>query len=270
MMTVRRTIGPILAVLVCATAVHSQSAHPAFEVASVKPSPPPGAGRSPARVVRGGPGSTDPGSATFTNIDLFSLVTMAYGIKPYQIAGPDWLHAARFDITAKIPAGATRPQYRLMLQDLLAGRFKLALHHEQKELPTYDLVVGKNGAKFKAAVEDPTAVDQGLQPPLTITPPPGYKGPMNVRFAKCSMEKLADTLSASLGQPVTDATGLNGEYDITLRYTLAGLEADAAAANLNPTILDAVQEQLGLKLVAKKGPVDILVIDRVEKLPTDN
>jgi uncharacterized protein (TIGR03435 family) len=259
-----------LAVFLCLGVAYTQIATPgpSFEAASVKPSPPAGAGRGPGRVVRGGPGSTDPGLATFTNIDLFSLMTMAYDVKPYQISGPDWLHTARFDITAKIPPGTSRPQYRLMLQDLLVQRFKLALHREKKEMPGYELVVGKNGPKFKESAEDPAAVDEGLQPPLAIGSPPGYNGPLSVQFSKFSMERLADLVSSSLGQPVTDATGFTGKYDIKLRYTLNGLPADAP--NAEPSIFDALQEQLGLKLVPKKGPVDILAIDHAEKLPTEN
>ena len=277
-MLARRAIAPILTVLLFMAAARGQTAdpHPAFEVASVKPSPPPGAGRGATRLVRGGPGSTDPGSAMFTYIDLFSLVTMAYGVKPFQLSGPDWLRTARFDITAKIPPGTDRPQYRLMLQDLLASRFKLALHLEKKELPGYELVVAKNGPKLKESAEDSAAVDDSLQPPLTITPPPGYNRALYFQFAKCSMERLAGLVSASLNQAVSDGTGLTGKYDIKLHYTFAGIQAgpppepDAASSNPDPNIFDALPEQLGLKLVAKKGPVDILVIDRIEKVPTEN
>jgi len=264
----KMTAAPVL--FLCVGVAYTQTAPPgpSFEAASVKPSPPAGAGRGPGRVVRGGPGSTDPGLATFTNIDLFSLMTMAYDVKPYQISGPDWLRTARFDITAKIPPGASMPQYRLMLQDLLAQRFKLALHREKKELSEYELAVGKNGPKFKQSAEDPAAVDDGLQPPRAISPPPGYNGPLSVQFSRFSMERLADLVSSSLGQPVTDATGLTGIYDIKLRYTLNSLPADAP--NNEPSIFDALQEQLGLKLAPKKGPVDILVIDSVKKVPTEN
>src|ERR1039457_3488136 len=91
-------------------AAYGQTAQ--FEVASVKPSPPPAAGRNAAIVVRGGPGSSAPALARFDNIDLFSLVTMAYGIGRYQLSGPEWRSAARFDINARVPPGATRDQYR--------------------------------------------------------------------------------------------------------------------------------------------------------------
>src|ERR1039458_6380226 len=145
------------AALLCAGLVYGQS----FEVASVKPSPPPGPNRTMGRSVRGGPGSTDPGAITFTNIDLFSLVTLAYGINAYQLAGPDWLPAARFDITAKLPPATNREQYRLMLQNLLAERFKLAVHRDKKEGQAFDLVVAKNGPKLKESAAASAAVDDG-------------------------------------------------------------------------------------------------------------
>jgi uncharacterized protein (TIGR03435 family) len=257
--------------------VHAQA--PQFEVASVKPSPPPASGRSAAIVVRGGPGSSDPALARFDNIDLFSLVTMAYGIGRYQLSGPEWLSTARFDINARIPQGATRDQYRLMLQNLLAERFKLALHHETKEIPIYELVVAKNGSKLKESPVDPYSPDAGLQPPTRwSSPPPGAANAGGViPHTKRPIEWLLAMLSGLLGQPVTDATGLKGEYDIQLRWSGTGLQPPvasdtpgAAAADSGLTLFEAVQEQLGLKLVQKKAPFDVLVIDHIEKVPTEN
>ena len=254
--------------------------HPAFEVASVKPSPPPGPDRSGVRLVKGGPGSTDPGSATFTNLDLFSLVTMAYGIEAFQLSGPSWLSTTRFDITAKIPPGTTREQYRLMLQNLLAERFKLVFHRDGKEGPVYDLVVGKNGPKLTESAADDTATagDGSLQPaPMAPSLPRGYSpvGPVSVSFLKCPMEQFIARLSSLVGQPVTNATGLNGKYDIKFSYSLPGLQTGnvsetASATNSPPTIFDALQEQLGLKLVPRKGSIDMFMIDHIEKIPTGN
>ena len=200
-----------------------------FEAASVKPSPPQAPGRGGiGRVVRGGPGSSDPGLATFENMDLFSLVTMAYGVQRYQLAGPEWLGAARFEITARIPPGATRDQYRLMLQSLLAERFKLALHHETREIQIYELVVARNRPKLKESAVDPAADDDGLQPPpLPSSPPRGYNGPVNLQIDKLSIERLAALLAGQLGQPVTDGTGLKGRYDIKLHWS--GLQAPGAS-----------------------------------------
>jgi uncharacterized protein (TIGR03435 family) len=234
-----------------------------FEVASVKPTP-----QQPyvPRQVRGGPGSTDPGAIAFTGMDLFSLITLAYGIDAYQLVGPAWLNSTRFDIVAKLPPGATTGQYRLMLQALLAERFGLAVHHDRKDGQAFDLVVAKNGPKL-AASADGTAVtgDGSLQPaPSAPQPPAGYKGPLSVMLPKCTLDQLAARLSAFVGQPVTNATGLNGIYDIRIMYSL-GLDADAP-----PVLPDALQQQLGLKLVPRKASLDLLVVDHVEKVPVAN
>ena len=265
-------IGTTLALFDCLAVATAQTAGaPAFEVASVKPSPPPPAGQYPRTLVRGGPGSSDPGMATFEDFDMLSLLTMAYDIPSYRLSGPDWLSATRFEIAAKIPPGATREQYRLMLQGLLAERFKLALHHESKVMQTYELQIGKNGSKLKESPVDPTTVDPGLQPPPRLASPPrGYNGAMRMVTTNQPMERLVATLSGHLGQPVTDATGLKGNYNFRLHYTLGLQAAGDEADNSEPTIFDAVQEQLGLKLVKKSAPVDILVIDHLEKLPTQN
>ena len=140
-------------ILACVSAAYAQTAQ--FEVASVKPAAPPAPGRSASSTVRGGPGSSDPALARIENIDLFSLVAMAYGIQRSQLTGPAWLDSARFDINARIPPGATTEQYRLMLQNLLNERFNLELHHEIKELFFYEMTVAKNGPAVKPAPPTP-------------------------------------------------------------------------------------------------------------------
>jgi uncharacterized protein (TIGR03435 family) len=203
---------------------------------------------------------------------------MAYGIQSFQLKGPDWLGNTRFDVNARVPPGATRDQYHLMLQNLLAERFKLALHHETKEVTTYDLVVAKGGPKLKEAAVDPNAPDPGLQPPPSVpSPPPGYTGPVYMGISRQTMERLAAMLAAQLGLPVTDATGLKGHYDGgPLHWSPSGANlsasdaSDDAAVDSQPALLQAVQEQLGLKLLPKKGQIDVLVIDHIEKVPTEN
>ncbi len=245
------------------------SAQPRFEAASIKPAPPPAPG---IRTIHGGPGSSDPGLATLENIDLFSLTTMAYGIRRYQLVAPDWMSTARFNITARIPAGATVDDYRLMLQGLLSERFKLTLHHDQKEIQIAELVVGKNGPKLKQSPPDPTPPpENGLQPPSPRAgPPPGYHGAINLNLPKISMERFAALLSGLYDQPVIDSTGLTGRYDITLHALVGSNPPSVDAPNAPPPLIDAVQEQLGLKLVSKKAPVDVLVVDHMEKTPTEN
>jgi uncharacterized protein (TIGR03435 family) len=121
--------------LSCASvfAVCGQSAPPAFEVASVKQAAP---SNGPVRSsMRGGPGTSDPGRITYTNVTLMSVLLRAYEVKSYQASGPDWLSSERYDIAAEIPPGATKEQFNLMLQRLLADRVHLALHHETKQIP---------------------------------------------------------------------------------------------------------------------------------------
>src|ERR1035438_7727950 len=124
--------------LLMAGAVFGQTpaAPPAFEVASVKPAPPPTPGS--IKVQMGG----DPGMVDYKNVSLKTVIALAYEMKEFQISGPDWLEAARFDILAKVPANAPKAQIPLMLQNLLAERFKLTVHREQKVMPVYAMVVG--------------------------------------------------------------------------------------------------------------------------------
>jgi uncharacterized protein (TIGR03435 family) len=291
---------------------------PSFVAASVKPAAAPFVFRC-----WGGPGSPDPGQFTCTNAPLIVLLTTAYGVKSYQIEGPDWLNSERFDIVAKIPAETTKEQYKLMLQSLLAERFKLTLHHQTKELPIYALAIGKGGPKMKLSDEEPPAASKEeapTAPPPPPPPPPSPSAPsaglperpkmdadgfpvlppsmrkvtvnmMNTKTGRNrmlasheSMAHLADMLSNQLGRPVVDETGLKGFYDFTLEYAPGasmgplpppppGLDAGTPATASTPDAADlfsAIQAQIGLKLQQKKGPVDLLVIDRLEKVPTEN
>jgi uncharacterized protein (TIGR03435 family) len=310
---------------------------PTFEVASVKPAEPPPMGMMRV-MMRGGPGSADPGQITYTNVSLKNVLTIAYAVKGYQINGPKWLDSERFDIVAKIGKGATKEQFQLMLQNLLAERFKLALHHETKELPMYALVVGKGGPKLKESVEEDTSGagssggsagpggPSASAPPPPPPPPPGPDGPgpMRMRVGADGMPQLPpgagknglmmmmmngrmrmvgnrqpiaaviEMLGNQLGRPVVDATELKAKYDFTLDFAPEGMNGPmgmmpppppgaqhdvgpgggapmaAAPDGAGPSIFTALQEQLGLKLEQKKGPVDLLVIDRLEKVPTEN
>lgn len=245
------------------------TAQPRFEAASIRPVE---AGRVGGAVVRGGPGSSDPGLATLENIDLFSLVAMAYGVERHRISAPVWLNTTRFNITSRVPAGASVEDYRQMLQALLAERFGLAVHHEQREIQMAELVVAKNGPKLKESAPDPGAIaTDGVQPPAPRAgPPPGYHGPVNMTLPRESMERFAGLLSGLFDQPVMNNTGLTGVYDITLHALVGSNPPNADAVNAPPALIDAVQDQLGLRLVPKKSVIDVLVVDRMEKIPTEN
>jgi len=238
---------------------------PSFEVASIKPAAPGKGGY----VVHGGPGSTDPGLATFANIDLFSLVALAYGIQRHQLFGPDWLTATRFDIAARVPQEATQDQYRLMLQDLLAARFRLLVHREQRELKVYELEVAQGGLKIAEYPVDAAAANDGLKPPPPLSAPRlGYQGAVNVVLGKASMQRVASVLSGLLGEPVTDGTGLKGTFDVKFR-ALVPQHGDAAGS-ADPDLFEALRVELGLKLVRKKSMVAVLVVDHMERTPTEN
>jgi uncharacterized protein (TIGR03435 family) len=199
-----------------------------FEAASAKSSPPGSTNGIRIRgPLSGGPGTSDPGLLRCMNCTLADVVLKAYDIEKYQLSGPDWLDTELL-ITAKVPVGATKEQFRLMLQDLLAERFKLALHREKKDVPGYALVVGKDGPKLKESVEaEPAQAPQGDPPKITLDKnlfvifPPGYpaSGIFSYRngdtlfstgAGKASMEQLALELTRQLRLPVVDATGLKG------------------------------------------------------------
>jgi uncharacterized protein (TIGR03435 family) len=255
------------------------NAQPAFEVASVKQSPPPP--RSGMMVGRfGGPGSNDPTRVTFQNFDLSGLVTVAYGVDYYQLSAPSWLQDTRFDVVAKLPDGTTNEQFQLMLQSLLVERFHMVAHREKKEGQVYDLAVGKNGPKLQEAPpeslpeDDPSPSSGPAKLGADGFPalPPGRRtwqvmigNRASWRYAGTSMEAFAAMLSIQLKRPVIDTTGLKGKYDFTLHWVL-----DGASDESGPTLAGAIQGQIGLKLEPKKGLIDIVVVDHIDKVPTEN
>ena len=185
---------------------------------------------------------------------LKALVMMAYRLQGYQIAGgPKWFDSDGYDIDAKSPAGASVQQMPERLQSLLADRFQLALHHETRTLPAYALVVNQGGPKMQPA---PDAKPMGF----------GW-GPRSIRSKAATMQDFAEKLAGALQHPVLDRTGLAGLYQVDLQF--APVAPDPSETGVAPDILDALREQLGLRLETTRGPVDVLVIDRAEK-PSGN
>jgi uncharacterized protein (TIGR03435 family) len=282
--------------LACA-AVHAQTsnASPTFEAASVKQSPPfePGQGVWERR--DGGPGTKDPGRIDWRNVPLGAIVIIAYDIKILQLSGPDWLKNTRFDVSATIAKDATKEQFHQMLQNLLAERFQLKLHHEQRESVVYSLVVGKGGPKMKESPEVPPPAEGAAPaaPPAPGSPKKdddgfpilnyvhgtymvGNNRSLRIRATQETMPHFVELLINSLNRSVTDATGLKGKYDFILTFAFPGMPARSAAspdglpeADADPDLIDAMQ-QIGLKLEQKKGMIDTLVIDHIEKTPTGN
>lgn len=295
----------------CAQTPDSQVA---FEVATIKPSAPVGMGRIRFGT-RGGPGTADPGRFTCDHCTLGMLISTAYDINFNQISGPPWLTEGSFDLVAKIPEGATKAQFRMMMQNLLVERFKIALHRDKKEMPIYELTVAKGGPKLKTSEGPPEQPPErgfgrgasGLPPPPPVRPSdasqtvrmPSGRFPMMAigpngahwRMVDQTMQSFAAQLQGPVGRPVTDGTGLIGKYDFELTFSPAasgtnmrnmfpGLPPPPPGVPGGPdaappddsgiSIFTALQDQLGLKLESKKGPVDTLVIDHIEKTPTEN
>jgi uncharacterized protein (TIGR03435 family) len=205
-------------------------------------------------------------SFTMTGASLKLIIQNAYDLQDYQIEGaPAWINSARFDIFAKMdapsteypPAGATSQEWEaeqkleeVRLQSLLADRFKLRVHKGTKELPTYDLVVAKGGPRLEKSTENK-----------------GFRtGRGEFICSDSSMEDFTSLLSGILSRTVLDKTGLTGGYKFSLKWTPD--EPPNPNADL-PGIFTALQEQLGLKLVSAKGPVEVLSIDHVE-MPSQN
>lgn len=293
----RTILGLTGMVLLCAISyAQPADAGPTFEVASVKAAPPPNGG--PIRVmstgVPGQPGNKDPGRFTTENYSISNLITLAYGIPHYRLSAPPELNRTMFNIQAKMPTDTTKEQFRLMLQNLLAERFGLKVHWETRPMEVYELVVAKGGPKLKDAAPDPpqSAEEQPSRPPARRGPPQldanGFpvlppdrlgtimmNGKAAARAHAESAEQIADRLAGQIGHPVTDATGLTGKYDYTLYWADSGARVvgpDGAIADdeAGPNIFTAIQEQLGLKLESRKGQVQVLVVDHVEKTPTEN
>jgi uncharacterized protein (TIGR03435 family) len=219
----------------------------------------------------------------------------AYDVKNYQVNGPAWLDSERYDVVAKVPAGATKEQVNVMWQNLLAERFGVKLHREPKEFQVEELVIARGGSKLKETDWDPAA-------PLPPGPPqskngelssPGMvtaimfsaNGPNARTVARAQpLSKLTEMMTNQIRRPVLDKTGLNGKYDFKLEYTidLSGFPLPpgasgpppaapaAGASDPGPDLAAAVQQQLGLRLMPSKANLDVLVIDKAEKVPTDN
>ena len=256
------------------------------------------------RPLEGGPGSNTPtrisGHTTFAG-----LVTRAYGLKGRQVSGPSWMDSEFYEIAATVPSGATKEQTAVMWQSLLKERFHMEARQETREVSVYALMVGKNGPKLTESDPAAEAADKEAaaaggrrpRPPVTMGPdgfpqiPADAKMPgsftlslTNGDFLKIkmfcrhmTMAELADQLGNFAGRVVEDQTGLKGKYDFTLAFETDRRQPAAAPdgqplipADREVSLTAAVQEQLGLKLESKKSKIEMLIIDRVEKAPTEN
>jgi len=238
------------------------NADPSFEVATVKPSDPSRLGKS--FLVRGR-------EFTTTNTTLTELITFAYDLHPRQVTGgPAWMESQKFDVMGKPDIDGTPnvKQLKSMMRKMLADRFQLAFHHDKKELSVYALTVSKNGSKLVKSEADPNGL-----PGLFFT------GRMALSVRNAALSDFTSLMQSTvLDRPVVDQTGINGKFDFTLKWTpdetqfggqIPGPPPQTDAADAPPNLFDAIQQQLGLKFEPVKAPVDVLVIDKVEK-PSEN
>jgi len=254
-----------------------------FEVASIRPGASATAEMIAIRM------NVDRSMIHYVNVSVRDLIRVAYGVKEFQVNGPEWMRN-RFDIEAKYPDGATRDNVPEMLQSLLRDRFKLQLHRETKEQAVYALVVGKNGPKLKPttlkATDYPDSPKRRPGTPVhgDIQMLGGPSG-MHLTGPAVTLSSLCETLSNFTDKPIVDQTGLQGEYDIDLTFFPENMMLRMAGGPGGPgqgpdggadsrseprvTVFDALQ-QYGLKLESRRAPLTMLVVDHLEKTPTEN
>ena len=259
------------------------SARPAFEVASIKPARPD---------EKGGGYRFEPGGRmVVSHFSLGELMLVGWHILPFRIvAGPAWLYSEPYDIEAKAAGNPDNSQSRIMLQSLLTERFHLIVHRETRELLMYVLVVAKKSARPGAGLMlakegDCTPPSQDFpQPPLEAGKPAycnvkqqlrrqdNGTSSMQLRGYGVSLSILARSLASTVYQQVEDDTGIVGNYDISMDYAPYNDKDDLLASKPDtgvPSLFTALQEQPGLRLVGRKGPVEVVVIDRAER-PSGN
>jgi len=284
--------------LVSSAAVWAQTAAAPleFEVSSIKPSSPPPVGQVNVGV------HIDGAQVHYSYFSLKDYIRSAYQVKDFQVSGPAWLASERFEIAAKLPEGAAREQVPAMLRALLEDRFQLKLHRESKEFPVYALVLGKTPLKLKESpLDEDGANPEGGRGAINVTATGGrggtridygrgsYFSMADNRFEirKLTMANLADMLARFVDHPVVDMTGLKGNYDCALEFTPDDFRAMmiraaiSAGVTLPPEAMRALEgvsdvslftalQAQGLKLESRKAPLDVLVIDHVERTPTSN
>jgi uncharacterized protein (TIGR03435 family) len=293
----------LIAALALACSASAQP--PAFEVASIKISEP----ITPELVKSGRMqiGVTiDAHYVRINKFSLFDLALLAYQVKPHQLTGPNWMTNERYDIQAKLPEGASRGQVPAMLQKLLADRFGMSIHRENRDLRVSALVVAKGGHHLKTSTVEESApaapgggqlrggVGVGAGGVLSsigprgnsqVTPGPG--GNLHIESKRMTMPTLANLLNRYSELPVIDMTALEGAYEVALDVsaeearnagrargavipTPAAASLAEAAAEPSGASLGSSLQKLGLKLDVRKAPFEVIVIDKAEKIPTEN
>ena len=285
--------------LLCAAAwaqspAAQKPAHPDFEVASVRPAGPIDQGVTVGVHIDGA-------QVRWNSMALKDMVRIAYQVKDFQVAGPEWIAAERYDIAATIPKGVTRDDFPEMLQRLLADRFQMKVHREQRELPVYALVITKGGLKAQESPADGSPAPDPSKDAVNVTASGSAAGVMVMRgkdsyfsfgdnkleIKKLTFAEMCDTLSRFTDKPVVDMTGTTARYDMTLSLTAEDYRAMlirsavAAGVSLPPQALQLIEmssgdslatalQLQGLKMESRKAPIETVVVDRALKTPTEN
>jgi uncharacterized protein (TIGR03435 family) len=259
-MTGNTSLGLLMSLAAIAASAEGQEVRPAYEVATIKLNPSASANRGVKE---------DTQQVTFTSVPLKRLIAWAYKVYEFQLIGPGWLDNTYVDISAKYPPDTKDEQRHLMLRTLLEDRLKLEVHRESRPMQGYALVIGKKGFKLTPAVPDaPSTPGFGsISPALNLQ---GGLRRSTVVAKKASMASLADLVTRIWDQMVVDNTGLPGVYDFELRWNNDLLNAASGEADSFPPLSTAVEDTLGLRLEAKKIPVEVIVVDHVERVPTGN
>jgi uncharacterized protein (TIGR03435 family) len=274
-------------------AVASAQTRPEFEVASVRAS-----ADQPSQASVGV--HIDGSQVRVVGLPLKLYVGLAYGLKPQQIVGPDWLGQPRFDVAAKIPDGSAREQLPQMFQALLADRFQMKSHRETKEFSVFALTAAMDGVKLQPSASAPEA-SSDKPPAVTVTAGGNASGSgadlgggtsfmlgnNRIEIRKMSMLQIAELLTRLSDRPVIDATGIKGNYDLSLELApedFIGVQIRAGVNNgalIPPQALrlldnaaadpftNALQKS-GLSLESRKAALEVLVVDSIQKTPTDN
>lgn len=249
--------------------VKAQSNPPKFDVATIKQSLP-------------GPATTGFGLITqdaelisYKAISLKFLLMRAYGVKEFQISGPDWMDASRYDLTATLPPGTTADQIPAMLQELINERFRMTVRWDTKQEPVYALVIDKGGPKLKLAA-DSTQGSEGAKPPASSASATSFQMP------GATIAQLTGFLSRVMDRPVIDSTGLQGKFDISLNVSITDIygtraqQATEAATQSSPTDADAPRSiftalrEIGLRLNSQKTDIKVLTVVNADRVPTEN
>jgi uncharacterized protein (TIGR03435 family) len=264
----------IAALLATTGAVWGQSTKAlSFEVASLKPVSP-HESRAWRRPIVGAD------RIEFYNVTLWYCISFAYGTKSFQMSGPGWLREARYDVVARGPAGTGREDLPKMMQTLLGERFRLQAHQETRDLPILVLMPGKHGRKLQQAAPESGDGLGGARVAMSAS----ESGAERLEIRGGGMSTLANTLTGLLGAPVVDKTGLTGLYDVILEFSRSEAAGPGAAGGFNEppplpppppgaepgvSIYTSIQ-QLGLRLVPRRLPMNVLVVDSADRVPIEN